>query len=150
MKFETMQAEIMAKWSEHFNGKCDVEICRMCGRFIWIEMRLSEKIDVCKQNDIFQIRFMIDLPDNFNESENLPENLTITSSARNYKIKPEKLKYLAYESRTIPFRKTTGTPEKIIQVVGKFIDKLYEQFTADYKNGNITNNYIEIVKENLK
>ena len=59
MKFETMQAEIMAKWSEHFNGKCDVEICRMCGRFIWIEMRLSEKIDVCKQNDIFQIRFMI-------------------------------------------------------------------------------------------
>lgn len=150
MKFAEFKNNIESKWAKKFNGKCDVEICRMCGRFIWIEMRLSEKIDVCKQNDIFQIRFMIDLPDNFNESENLPEKLTITSSARCYKIKPENIKYLAYESRAIPFRKTTGTPEKIIQVVGKFIDKLYEQFTADYKNGNITNNYIEIVKENLK
>lgn len=150
MNFETMQSEILKKWDEHFNGKCDIEICRVYGRFIWLEMRLSEKINVCRQNDIFQISFMIDLPDNFNESENLPEKLTIISNARCYKIKPEKNKYLAYESRTIPFRKTTGTPEKIIQVIGKFIDKLYEQFTTDYKNGNITNNYIEIVKENLK
>lgn len=152
MKFKTMQSEIVAKWSEHFNGKCDVEICRVYGRFILIEMRLSEKIDVCRENDIFQIRFIIDLPDNFNESENLPKNLTITSNARDYKIKPEaeKIKYLVYEYRRIPFRKTTGTPEKIIQVIGKFIDKLYEQFATDYKNGNITNNYIEIVKENLK
>lgn len=152
MKFETMQSEIIAKWSEHFNGKCDVEICRVYGRFILIEMRLSEKIDICRENDIFQIRFMIDLPDNFNESENLPKNLTITSNARDYKIKPkaEKIKYLVYEYRRVPFREVTGTPEKIIQVIGKFIDKLYKQFTADYKNGNITNNYIEIVKENLK
>ena len=150
MKFETMQAEILEKWAQKFNGKCDVELCRMYGRFIWIEMRLSEKIDVCKQNDIFQISFMLPLPDNFNESENLPENLTITSNSRCYKIKPEKIKYLAYESRTIPFKKTTGTPEKIIQVIGKFIDRLYESFTADYQNGNITNNYLEIVKENLK
>ena len=99
MKFETMQSEIIAKWSEHFNGKCDVEICRVYGRFILIEMRLSEKIDICRENDIFQIRFMIDLPDNFNESENLPKNLTITSNARDYKIKPkaEKMKYLVYE-----------------------------------------------------
>lgn len=61
MKFKTMQSEIVAKWSEHFNGKCDVEICRVYGRFILIEMRLSEKIDVCRENDIFQIRFIIDL-----------------------------------------------------------------------------------------
>lgn len=92
MNFETMQSEILKKWDEHFNGKCQVELCRMFGHFIWIEMRLSKKIDVCKQNDIFQIRFMIPLSDNFNESENLPENLTITSSARDYKIKPEKNK----------------------------------------------------------
>lgn len=150
MKFETFHAEIMEKYAEHFNGKCEVDLCRVCGRFIWIEMRLSEKIDVCKQNDIFQIAFYIALPDNFSESENLPENLTITSSSRSYKVKPENLKYLAYESRKIPFRKTTGTPEKIIQVIGKFIDKLYETFTADYTNGNITNNYLEIVKENMK
>ena len=111
MKFKTMQSEIIAKWSEHFNEKCDVEICKVYGRFILIEMRLSEKIDVCRENDIFQIRFIIDLPDNFNEleSENLPKNLTITSNARDYKIKPEaeKIKYLVYEYRTIPFRKTT-------------------------------------------
>ena len=150
MKFETFHAEIIKKYAEHFNGKCNVDLCRIYGRFIWIEMRLSEKINVCKQNDIFQINFMIDLPNNFNESENLPETLTITSNQRCYKIKPEKIKYLAYESRKIPFRKTTGTPEKIIQVVIKFIDKLYESFTADYMNGNITNDYIEIVKENLK
>ena len=150
MKFETMQNEIMTKWAEYFNGKCSVELCRMCGRFIWIEMRLSEKINVCKQNDIFHISFMMSLPDNFNESENLPETLTITSCERCYKIKPEKIKYLAYELRAIPFRKTTGTPEKIIQVIGKFIDRLHESFTEDYNNGNITDNYIEIVKENLK
>lgn len=161
MKFKTMQSEIMAKWSEHFNGKCNVDFIGdypgMCGRFIWIAMKLSEKTVVC--DDIFQIRFIIDLPDNFNKLEKLPKNLTITSKnftgrnlALGYCIKPEpeKDKGLECGFRAIPFRETTGTPKKIIQVIGKFIDKLYEQFTADYKNGNITNNYIEIVKENLK
>lgn len=111
-----MQSEIMAKWSEHFNGKCNVDFVGdypgMCGRFIWIAMKLSEKTVVC--DDIFQIRFIIDLPDNFNKLEELPKNLTITSKnftgrnlALGYCIKrnQEKDKGLEYGFRAIPFRK---------------------------------------------
>jgi hypothetical protein len=61
----------------------------------------------------------------------------MTCNRRSYKIRSE-VPYLCYDSRKIPYRKTTGSPEKIAKSIEKFMDNLYASFVQDYKSGKLT------------
>lgn len=153
MKFSEFAEKMTAEYNGKFpESKINIEPCQMCGRFIWITCSLSKNADECLYriagNDMFHIRFMIDLPDNFNfESDEMPENIVMENQMNNYKIIPEN-KYMAYASRRISYRKTAGA-EKIIKAFGKFTDKLYQSIIDDRNAGNIHENYIDIVNRKI-
>lgn len=150
-------AEFAEKMTAEYNGKfpkshIDIKPCSLCGKMIYISLYLSENEKECLYhiagNDMFHIRFMIDLPDNFNfESDEMPENMAMENQMNNYKIIPEN-KYMAYASRKISYRKTAGA-EKIIKAFGKFTDKLYQSIIDDRNAGNIHENYIDIVNRKI-
>ena len=98
---------------------------------------------------MFRITFNISLHGKFDyDNDELPEELVMEAWANSYLIKPDNT-YLCYESRKIPYRKTKGSAEKLIATADKFFGKLYDMVLEDFNNGNIHDNYIELVKENL-
>ena len=149
MKFAEFKNNIESRWAEKFNGKCNVKIFNCCGKCITIDFYISPVMNVTWLNDMLHFNLMIDLPNGFNEEEDLPEVMTVTASHNCYKVKPEN-KYLCFESKRIPFRKSNGTAEKIAENIGKSINKIYEMLTEDLAAGNIHENHINILKENLK
>ena len=109
----------------------------------------AEFINGINLNDMFNILFNIDLPKNFDfKSDDLPESIILKSLQTSYAIKPEN-KYLYYSSRKIPYRKTAGTPEKLISAFGKFTERLYTQIADDMESGNIHGNFTELLRTKI-
>lgn len=130
-----------------------VKPCKGFGRYIPIACYLAgdraEFINGIRENDMLHISFMIDLPRNFDfESDELPESIILKSLDTSYAIKPEN-KYMYYGRRKIPYRKTAGTPEKLISAFGKFTERLYTQITADMESGNIHGNFTELLRTKI-
>jgi hypothetical protein len=149
MKFTEFKNTIESKWAEKFNGKCDIKIFKCCGKCITADFYISPVMNVTWLNDMLHFNLMIDLPDNFNDDDELPEKLTLKATNNNYKIIPAST-YYCYDSRRIPFRKSTGTPEKITENIGKSINKIYEMLKADISDGKIHKNHIDILLANIK
>lgn len=156
MKFYEFAEMVIGKYEEKFpESMCKVREYKCIGKSIVIDCFLSGKnsginCSGVASNDMFKICFNISLPDKFNfETEELPENLELIAWQNTYLINPEN-KYLCYESRKIPFRKTKGDAKKIIVVLEKFFEKLYISVLEDIKHGNIHKNYTEIVAEKVR
>lgn len=58
-------------------------------------------------------------------------------------------KYLAYGSENLPFRKTTGTPEKIISTLETYANKLYDIIAKLYEEGRIPEGHKAVVEQKL-
>lgn len=151
MKFEELKNEIKERYAEIFAGACVVRKYACLGKHIVIDCYLGEaQGGTISDNDMLKVSFNIDLPDNFNyDTDELPEKLTMESWHNHYLIEPEN-KYLAYGSRKVPYRKTTGTPEKLITATAKFFKKMYNLIREDYDKGNIHKNYIKVVEHNIQ
>jgi hypothetical protein len=151
-------SEFAEKLTEIYNGKFTesklyIKPWNQFGKSISIVPSLAGNIDECINriagNDMFHIKFDIELPENFNfESDDLPENMVLKNLANSYLIIPEN-KYLCYGRRKISYRKTTGTAEKLLEAFGKFTDKLYQSIIDDRAAGNIHENYIDIVNRKI-
>lgn len=155
MKFAEFAAQVSGKYAEAFPASyCRVAKYLCLGKHININMYLSGKMEgknlpMIADNDMFKISLNITLPDNFNyETDELPEKLVMECWSNTYLVKPE-IVYLAYGSRKIPYRKTTGTAEKMVATVGKFIEKLHQMVSDDLRAGNIHENFLAMVEENL-
>lgn len=104
-------------------------------------------------NDLFHITFRVNKPKGkamtgyTNETE-INEDLEIECLAKSYFIKPIN-DYYVYSSKKLSFRKTTGSPEKILKALDKFFIKLVESLKDDLANDRITSDYVEIVKQKL-
>lgn len=155
MKFTEFSDKVIAAYMEKFpTGYCKVSKYICLGRSITIDMYLSGKSDkhsvpTMGDNDMFHVCFAIELPDRFDyEADELPDKMTLENWSRFYLLKPDS-PYMAFGKRIIHFRKTTGTAEKLIPYIGKFIENLHEDVKSDYNSGMICDKFINAVSENL-
>lgn len=154
MKFAEFTENINQVYSGKFaHSACIVRPYKCLGRCIYIDCMLAENLNEVSYgiagNDMFKISFCIDLPDNFNfETDELPENLTMEAKANSYVIKPEN-EYLYCNLKKIPYRKSKGTPEKLVSVFGKFVDKLHAQLVEDLNGGNIHKDFKTLVETKI-
>ena len=151
MKFEEFKNRIQEKYAENFSGACVVRKYICLGKSIIIDCYMGEaQTGTISDNDMLKVAFNISLPDKFNyDTDELPENLIMESWNNYYLIKPED-DYLAFSTRKIPYRKSTGTAEKLIGTAAKFFDKMYALIREDYASGNIHDKYTEVVKQNVR
>lgn len=149
MKFTEFAERINTKWTEKFNGKCSVKIDRRFSTSIYIRFRMRDEIDVTVLNDMLQAVFNIDLPKGFTAEDEMPEFLTMENLQSHFYTKPEN-QYYAYGSKKIPYRKAKGTPEKIIESLEKYIDRLYGLLVEARDADNIHETHIKILAANLK
>ena len=149
MKFAEFREEIIKAYAKHFpKGHCAVEIYKCLGNSITIDCHISPN-GRCG-NDMMMVCLRLELPDKFNVSENdIPESVTL-EAWRNYYLTNPDNKYMAYGSNKATFRKTSGTPEKIVTVAEKFFSRLYESIKADYLNGRIHKDHASYVQANIK
>ena len=104
------------------------------------------------ENDILNVSFCVDL-DGKRElpkgsRETLPDKVCLTAWHRSYLTKPEN-PYHVYGSKKLPFRKITGTPEKILTALDKVFSGLKESLLNDLASDNIHKNHLDLVKEKL-
>ena len=101
-------------------------------------------------NDPFNVCFSIELPTGFNpDTDDLPENAVMECGGNYYHIKPVVDTFLYYERRKIQYRKTAGTPEKLVQVFGKFVGKLHDSLADDVKNNALHVNHAALAAEKI-
>lgn len=162
-------SEVKSIYNSYFpNSECYAASKRM----MWIDyidirwflsLDSSETSHNIRMNDMFHIAFDIMLTDEtesgkvydveirYNSKTNdspMPSIITLDVEDKVYKIKPDN-KYLVYESRNLPFRKTTGSPEKILSTLDKYAQKLHIMVSDDLANDNIHDSYLELVKAKL-
>lgn len=162
MKFAEFASRINEKYAEAFpSGHCQVSEYLCLGKSININMYLSGKNEDKNQpmmlhNDMFKICLNIDLPGSFNfKTDDLPGKMVMECWSNCYFVKPDASYHACSSSplyciRKIPYRKTTGTAEKLVATVGKFIEKLHKMVSDDLEAGNIHDNFLTMVKENLE
>ena len=112
---------------------------------LWIQLYLAqneqEEINGYFDNDMFSILFKI--------TKTEENNYIMENKQNRYFVKPTN-KYLVYEGKKVAFRKTQGNEDKIITAFKKYVGNLYNALVEDLKQGNIHENYLELVKEKLK
>ena len=133
-------------------------------QIIWyLSKDSSETAHNIRDNDMLHIAFDIDLEDNTksgevyevtiydNSSKNdrpMPDTITLNVQHKSYLTAPEN-SYYAYGRRSLPFRKTTGTPQKILDTLDKYAQKLHALLESDLNDGKLHNNHTELVQRKL-
>jgi hypothetical protein len=105
------------------------------------------------ENDMMNIRFSIDTEkgefpkDIMNDSE-IPNNLQLTIWSKSYLLKPLKSN-MCYDGKQLPFRKTKGDSQKIINTLDKYFLKLHAELLQDLKNNLIHDNHKNLLISKL-
>lgn len=99
----------------------------------------SELINGYKENDMFNISFIL------KENNGL---YTLENLSKSYLINPQS-EFLVYSRKSLPFRKANGNEQKIADSFEKFVVRLKEQLQADIKEGLIHENHITLLKQKL-
>ena len=141
MKFAEFKKEIEALYHGKFNKSfVECSIFKCLGISITIDMLLAENSSECQHNitdnDIMRIGFMIYLPDDWKETDDLPENLTMKALNNAIRVKPDN-DYLYCSTKKVAYRKATGTAENLIKAYGKYVDKLYQLVSEEYNANNL-------------
>ena len=112
---------------------------------LWVQLYLAqneqEEINGYFENDMFDIIFKI--------TKTAEDNYIMENKQNRYLVKPTN-KYLVYEGKRLPFRKTRGDEDKIITTFKKYVGNLHKALLEDLEQGNIHENHLELVKEKLK
>ena len=143
---ENMEKKLTKVYNEIFkNSKIEISKNSFSGNnVLWVQLYLAqnenEEINGYFINDMFSILFKITKVE-----EN---NYIIENEHSRYNVKPTN-KYLAYENKKVAFRKTQGNEEKIITTFKKYVGKLHNALVEDLEQGNIHENYIELLKKKI-
>jgi len=156
-------------YNEYFpNSECVADNRKVMGlEYIMIRWYISrdssEVAHNIRANDMLHVTFNIDLEDNTesgamynvaiydNNSKNsmpMPANITLDVMDNSYFIAPED-RYMAYSRRRLPFRKTKGTPEKILATLRKYAEKLHTMLAEDLANGAIHKEHEALLRSKL-
>lgn len=99
----------------------------------------SELINGYKENDMFNISFIL------KENNGL---YTLENLSKSYLINPQS-EFLVYSRKSLSFRKANGNEQKIADSFEKFIIRLKEQLQADIKENLIHEKFIELLKNKI-
>ena len=160
MKMNDFTAAIKRSYDEQFpESLCSAKYNGNIWRSITVTCKLAGNRDEVSggiwENDILHISFSIateagELPKGTTEESELPETLVLEIERKSYMIAPTPAEpYNAYSRRILKFRKTTGTPEKIVKTFSKYFKDLKAQLETDLNAGAIHPNHIEIVKAKI-
>lgn len=107
------------------------------------------------QNDLLNISFHIlqnvgryDDGIEIKDDVELPDTLILDAFDKSILTKPDN-KYMAYGSISLPFRKTTGTPEKILETLKRYIAKIKSTLVDLYHNDQVPDDRKEFVASKL-
>ena len=140
------------------NSKCLIKFGNLLGTpYILIRCYLANSASELSggywENDMMHISFNVNLPKNITSTDDsLPTTITIevvngpTFATKPYK--PED-KYCAYGSVKIPFRKTSGTPSKVVTSFDRFSSKLYDTISREYADGHLDAQHEKVAKTKL-
>lgn len=150
MKFSDFKTEIEKVFAEKFGKSyCGCKIYKCLGKSITIDCHLAENTNECPHgisgNDMMHISFAIRLPDRWNESDELPENITMEVRKNSIKVKPT-ADYLYCDYKKASYRKTSGNAEKMIATFGKFVDQLYTLIKEEYQAENLLDFDMQLIK----
>jgi len=158
MKINELIQQIENTYSKHFPAsKCFVNYTTNLYHSIFITCNIAaNKTEVSNgiwENDILKVRFSIDTDKGQFEKgltleSEVPENLRLEVNDKRYFIKPES-KHMAYDCKTLSFRKTKGNAKKIVATLDKYFAKLKSELKSDLLAGNITDNYVNLLTEKL-
>lgn len=154
MLFAEFKARIEKKYKEVFpNSRCSCFIFKCLGRSISIHCYLTGNDKECTHgiidNDMFMIRFDINLPNKFNEeTEELPNDLTMIAGMNQFRVKPDS-DYLYCNYKKVPYRKTRGNPAKLCETFGRFVDRLHDSVCEEVNNNNIHQNDLPLIAEKV-
>ena len=102
---------------------------------------------------MINISFNINLPKDIESVDDyMPDSVVLeTMHGTSFLTKPYKPedKYCAYGTTKVPFRKTTGTPTKIITSFDKFSKKLYDTIVSEYNADHLANKHAELAKTKI-
>lgn len=145
--------EIKAVYHKYLpDSGCAVKLSKVLGKTLWIDFYLagdnSEVANGYWVNDMFKISFSIYLPDDIELSSDMPENLTLEAHNSWIAVKPTS-KYVAYDSKKIPFRKTTGDCKKILTTLDRYTKRLYDILVATYENDEVAPKFETLVKDKI-
>ena len=157
MEYLELKKEIEKIYNNRFKkSKCVVSKGAFTSTTLFIQLYLvnaeTESINGILQNDMFHFMFTLETEtDKDRAVETIDfskENLVLSSVNNFYMIIPDN-QYMAYSSKKVNFRKTTGNIDKILKSFEKFVDKLYLQVTESIENGEIHKNYIDLLKSKI-
>jgi hypothetical protein len=153
MKFKEFKEEVKKAYAKRFpNSLCEVYIFKCLGRSLCITCRFVENEKEVPfgimGNDMFYASMSINLPDNFGDDDDLPENMVLEWQSSCIKAKPEN-KYLAYDAVNVSHRKTTGDAKKIIKALDKYFQRLYEATVKLFEEGKIHDNFADLAAQKI-
>ncbi len=169
MTIDEFISEVKQIYNEYFpNSECFAKNLKTLGmEYIQIRWYLSadasEVPHNIRKNDLLHIDFSIDLEDN-TESGKVYDMWTYDNSIKNSGYMPATItlevldkimfrkaenKYMAYSHISLPFRKTTGTPEKILDTLRRYAQKLHEVVSDSLDQGLIPDDRVDFVRSKL-
>ena len=153
MKFAEFKEEVEKAYAKRFpQSACEVKIFKCLGRMITIDCYMagdkSELLYGYAANDMFAVGMSINLPDSFDDDDDLHENLVLKWNSSIIKAKPES--WLAYDAENISYRKTTGDSKKIIKALDKYFQRLYDATKKLMEEDRIHPNYAELVSRKVR
>jgi len=153
MKFAEFKEEVKKAYAKRFpNSLCEVYIFKCLGRSLCITCRLAENEKEVPfgimGNDMFCASMSINLPDNFGDDDDLPENMILEWQSSCIKAKPESL--LAYDAEKVSYRKTAGDSKKIIKALDKYFQRLYDTTKKLVEEDRVHPNYAELVSRKVR
>ncbi len=150
MKFAKFKTEIEKLFAEKFGKSyCECRIYKCMGKSITIDCHMAENTSECQNNisgnDMMMVCLNISLPDGWNDTDELPENLTMEAWKNGIKVKSTS-DYLYCDYKKASYRKTSGNAEKMITTFGKFVDRLYTLIKEEYQAENLLDFDMALVK----
>lgn len=160
MTFAEFKEQVNALYKAEFpNSACSVSKGALGRDTFFITFYLagnqSEFPNRIAQNDLFNISFHIlqnvgryDDGIEIKDDVELPDTLILDAFDKSILTKPDN-KYMAYGSISLPFRKTTGTPEKILETLKRYIAKIKSTLVDLYHNDQVPDDRKEFVASKL-
>jgi hypothetical protein len=111
---------------------------------LYIAQNKDETINHIMDNDMLNILFSIEQTNN----ESAENDYILENHHKSYHITPDS-QYMAYSSRKLSFRKSTGDMMKTVESFGRFLASLKKSLQEDLTNGRIHNNHIELLRQKL-
>ena len=155
MTIKEFMNDVKETYKKYFpNSLCDIRIKYILGSVIFLDFYLAgnekEVYNGYFENDMFKCSFAIHLSDSrqgYTEDDEFgTQTLEATSSFIAVKSTD---RWLAFDIKKIPFRKTTGDAKKILTAIDKYCAKLYNATKEAYETDNLCDKYKELVTKKI-